>query len=172
MGHNTDGEWNIYACHCFQTALYTAGTEIELIKSCWSPFLGWKTWSGEMKKKGGKRRGCGGLAGHGQPAPSCHTLGRNSRQWGSVVLQYIYTSPFPLTQTFTSRRIPGIDTDIWGQSSFLACLFYCRQGGCCFSVFNYTNLSGLIPLNVFEGYYSRTTQCAKSALINLLQRSG
>lgn len=42
------------------------------------------------------------------------------------MLQYIYTSPFPLTQASSSRRNLGIDTDIGGQSSFLACLLCLR----------------------------------------------
>lgn len=63
-----------------------------------------------------------GVWGHGQPASLCHTLGTNSRQWGRATAQYIYTSPFPLTQALSSRRRPGINTDIGGLSSFLAYL--------------------------------------------------
>lgn len=58
-----------------------------------------------------------GVWGHGQPASLCHTQGTDSRQWGRAELQYIYTSPFPLTPALSSQRRRGINTDIgvgWG----------------------------------------------------------
>lgn len=126
--------------------LNTARTKIDLIKSYFS-LPGTKTRSGEMGRGGERRKW--GVSGHGQPASLCHSLGRNSRQWGRAMLQYIYTSPFPLIQASSSWRSLGINTDIGkgGRAAFLPALpASCHQGGLCFSFFNYTNLSALLWL--------------------------
>lgn len=65
-----------------------------------------------------------GAWGHGQPASLCQTQGRDCRQWGRAGLQYIYTSPFPLTPALSSQWRAGINSDI-GVLSFplhLLCL--------------------------------------------------
>lgn len=53
-----------------------------------------------------------GAWGHGQPASLRHTQGTQCRQWGRASLQYIYTSPFPLTRALSSQRRAGINSDI------------------------------------------------------------
>lgn len=88
----------------------TARTKIDIIKSYYTSFLASKLDQVRWGERGRKW----GVSGHGQPASLCYSLGRNSRQWGRAMLQYIYTSPFPLTQASRSRRSLGINTDIRG----------------------------------------------------------
>lgn len=92
------------------------------------------------------------------------------------MLQYIYTSPFPLTQASSSRRTLRINTDIGGQSGFFVCLLCLqattREVSASVSLIIQTEVPFVDwkQMLMWGGYYAYTTQNAKSTVINLRQQ--
>lgn len=151
--------------------LNTARTKIDLIKSYFSLLPGTKTRSGEMWRKGKMKKeevGCF------RSWPASFFLPLSGEELQTVreshAAVYLHFSISSHSSLYILKE-PG--NQYWHQGGRAASLHACKPPPGRFFFFNYTNLSALLweqIVNVLVGYYSYTTQCAKSALINLRQK--
>lgn len=108
------------------------------------------TWSAEMERREESR-----VFQVMTSSFSLLTSGEDLQTVKKVILQYIHTSPFPLTQAFSSHRSWGINTGIGGESSFPAHLLFYRA-----NTINYWALD----LFCFLFYYFKCPSLIRSRL--------